>query len=104
MKKAYAQIWEESVLGKGVSEDGVSIHLTPQNSKNFIKNIYMDRENKDVPNSYDRVYGELFEVQISNSLYYELCDSGLGIRIPQHAFNNLKNLGEIRFLEDDIHY
>lgn len=101
MKKVYAQIWEESELGYGVREDGISLHLTLQNAKNFINNIYTNRENKDIPNSYDRILGDIFEIKISNSLYRELCESDLGIRIPQHSLNNLKNLGEIEFSYDD---
>jgi hypothetical protein len=104
MKKVFAQIWEESELGHGVKEDGISLHLTLENAKFFIKNIYKDRQLTDVPNSYERVVGEITEIKVSNSLYRELCKTKLGIRIPQHSFNNLKNLGEIKFYYDDNFY
>lgn len=104
MKKVYAQIWEESELGNGTREDGCSLHLDEVQAKKFINSIYKERENQEVPNSYERVFGEIFEVKISNSLYKELLNNKLGLRIPQNSFNNLKNLGEIKFYHDDSFY
>lgn len=101
MKKVYVQIWEESELGNGVKEDGCSIHLSIDNAKNFIKNIYSVRKSDEVPNSYERISGDLLEIKISNSLYRELLKNRFGLRIPQHSFTNLKNLGEIKFYYDD---
>ncbi len=101
MKKVYVQIWEESELGNGVKEDGCSIHLSIDNAKNFIKNIYSARKSDEVPNSYERISGDLLEIKISNSLYRELLKNRFGLRIPQHSFTNLKNLGEIKFYYDD---
>lgn len=104
MKKVFAQIWEESQLGEGVREDGCSLHLSIEDAKSFIKSVYKDRDIKNVPNSYERISGEILEVKISNSIYKELTKSKYGIRIPQHSFSNLKNLGEIKFLYDDNLY
>lgn len=104
MKKVYAQIWEESELGHGVKEDGCSIHLSAENAKSFIKTVYKNRESEEVPNSYERIVGDTHEVKISNSLYKELLKTKLGLRIPQHSFTNLKNLGEIKFNQDDNIY
>jgi hypothetical protein len=104
MKKVFAQIWEESELGQGTKEDGISLHLTFENAKNFIKSVYKDRDSRDVPNSYERVVGEIIEIKISNSLYKELNKNKLGLRVPQHSFTNLKNLGEIKFIYDDNLY
>jgi hypothetical protein len=104
MKKVFAQIWEESELGQGIKEDGVSLHLTSEDAVIFIKSVYKDRENTEVPNSYERVVGGLIEIKISNSLYKELCKSKIGLRLPQHSFTNLKNLGEIKFYYDDNIY
>ncbi len=104
MKKVYAQIWEESELGQGVKEDGCSIHLSVENAKNFIKTVYRNRESEEVPNSYERIVGDVLEVKISNSLHKELVKVKLGLRIPQHSFTNLKNLGEIKFNQDDNIY
>ena len=104
MKKVYIQIWEESQLGEGIREDGCSLHLSIDSAKNFIKSVYKDRDSKNVPNSYERISGEIFEVKVSNSLYKELLKTKSGIRIPQHSFSNLQNLGEIKFFYDDDLY
>ena len=104
MKKVFAQIWEESEIGQGTKEDGCSLHLNLETAKNYVKSIYRERENLNVPDSYERIVGEVFEMKISNSLYKELLKKKLGLRIPQHAFTNLKNLGEIKFLYDDNFY
>lgn len=104
MKKVFVQIWEESELGQGVREDGCSIHLSPENAKSFVKSIYKNRDSSEVPQSYERISGEIFEIKVSNSLYKELLKTKLGLRIPQHSFTNLKNLGEIKFYYDDNLY
>lgn len=104
MKKVFAQIWEESELGQGTKEDGISLHICNEDAKKFIKSIYDERIQSEVPASYERVSGDIFEIKISNSLYKELSKSKLGLRIPQHSFTNLKNLGEIKFIYDDNLY
>lgn len=105
MKKVYLQLWEESEIGSGVTEDGCSLHLDEDQSKKFIKSIYKEREEQDVPNSYERINGEILEVKVSNSLFKEISKTKLGLRLPQHSFTNLKNLGEIKFIYDDnFHY
>ncbi len=104
MKKVFAQIWEESELGHGTKEDGCSLHLNAETTKSFIKSIYRDRDNQKVPDSYERIVGEILEIKISNSLYKELLKTKMGLRIPQHSYTNLKNLGEIKFIYDDNLY
>lgn len=104
MKKVFVQIWEESELGHGVREDGCSIHLSPENAKSYIKSVYKIRESTEVPQSYERIAREIFEIKISNSLYKEVLKTKLGLRIPQNSFTNLKNLGEIKFNYDDNLY
>jgi hypothetical protein len=104
MKKVYVQIWEESELGQGTKEDGVSLHLTTESAKIFINKVYKNREISNIPNSYERIVGDIIEVKVSNSLYREIVNTKLGLRIPQHSFTNLKNLGEIKFIYDDNLY
>lgn len=104
MKKVFAQIWEESELGQGTKEDGCSLHLNLELAKSYVKSIYKDREDQKVPQAYERIVGEVFEIKISNSLYKELLRTRSGLRVPQHAFSNLKNLGEIKFFYDDNLY
>lgn len=104
MKKVFAQIWEESELGHGRKEDGCSLHINTEAAKSFVKSVYRDRDNQKVPDSYERIVGDIFEMKISNSLYKELTKTKMGLRIPQHSFTNLKNLGEIKFTYDDNFY
>jgi len=100
--KAYLQYWEESERGWGVRSDGCSIHTSLDEHKKFIDQIYSKRDPNQVPDEYDRVVDEPFEVEISDALYNEMMNEGGTLRLMQHSFNNLKNLDEIKIeLEED---
>jgi hypothetical protein len=98
--KAFIQFWEESELGCGVRPDGCSLHLEEIHYKKFIKSVYSKRDNV-VPNEYDRIKGDLLEVEISKSLFDELLLNDGSLRLPQHSTNNLINFGEIK-LENEL--
>ena len=102
--KAYLQYWEESERGWGVRSDGCSIHTSLDEHKKFIDQIYSKRDPNQVPDEYDRVVDEPFEVEISDALYNEMMNEGGTLRLMQHSFNNLKNLDEIKIEieEDDV--
>lgn len=94
MKTIYLQFWEESERGWGVRPDGASIHINMESHKNYINEIYSDRNLNQVPNEYDRVVGTLIEVMATDSIY-ELLSTSKSMRIPQYQLNNLIKLKDI---------
>lgn len=94
MKTIYLQFWEESERGWGVRPDGASIHINIQSHKNYINEIYSDRNLNQIPNEYERAVGTPIEVIATDSIY-ELLLSSKNMRIPQYQINNLIKLKDI---------
>lgn len=105
MKKAYLQYWEESVRNLEVLPDGCSLHCTIQDRNNYVKSIYSNRSETDVPHEYDRIVGDAIEVEVCNSLWDQILEEGNSLRLMQHSLSNLKALEEIKIIfEDEFDY
>ena len=98
MRKVYLQYWEESERGWGIRPDGGSLHLTIDDHKKYISDIYKDRE-KDtkVPDEYERVVGEPIEVMVDPALFSIIKGS---LRLLQYEMNNLIKLEELVIICD----
>lgn len=93
MNKVYLQIWEESIKGVGKIPDGCTLHITLENNKEYLKNIYKTRKN-DVPNEYDSAVGTPIAVYITDELYDIVKETNY-IKLLQNEFNNLIQLEDI---------
>jgi hypothetical protein len=94
MKKAYLQFWELSEINHEVKSDGVTLHLTINDCKNYISNFYKKRIGKKVPNKYSRIVGEPIIVEISENLF-SLINKNINLKIKNYNYNNLLKLEEI---------
>ena len=94
MKKVFLQFWEESEKGWGVRPDGCSLHINVQNHKEYLCNIYKDRDTNNIPNIYDKIVGDLIIVSVKKDLY-ELVEKDLTVRLLQYELFNLIKLREI---------
>lgn len=96
MKKVFLQYWEESERGWGIRPDGCSLHLTPLNHSEYLKEVYYKRDGKNVPHEYDRIVGELIEVEVMDNIYNEIENNGGTLRLAEYSMNNLRKLQELK--------
>ena len=96
MKKVYLQYWEESEKGWGVRPDGCSLHISISDYKSYLEKVYSDRNPVVIPNEYDRIVGDLIEVEVTNKIYDEILNCSNSLRIMQYSLNNLKKLQELQ--------
>jgi hypothetical protein len=96
MKKVYLQYWEESERGWGVRPDGCSLHISKEDAKSYTDKIYSDRDLVNIPDEYDRVVGDLIDVEVSDEIYEEILNCSNSLRLMQHSLSNLKKLQEIQ--------
>jgi|GEM_PF-2682431 len=94
MKKVYLQFWELSELNQEVINDGVSLHLTIEDCKNYINNFYKKRIGKKVPKKYSRIVGDPIIVEITENLF-NLVEKNLNVKIKSYNYNNLLKLEDI---------
>lgn len=94
MNKAVLQVWEESNKIEGLRQDGCSIHIDSNELKKYIESVYKDRDENDLPDSYERVVGNPTEVEISDVLYNIVCRDK-SIRLRSYEMNNLLKMEEI---------
>lgn len=94
MKKVYLQFWELSEINQEVKNDGVTLHLTINDCKNYISNFYKKRIGKKVPNKYTRIVGEPITVEVTESLF-TLVKKNFNLKIKSYNYNNLSKLEEI---------
>ncbi len=102
MKKAILQYWEESGRNWGVRPDGCSLHVDAQTHKKFVDEIYSTRIGDEVPDEYDRIVDEAFEVEVSDAIYNEIMNQNGSLRLMQNSLTNLKNLEEIILCDHDL--
>lgn len=98
MNKIILQLWEESERNWGVRPDGCSIHLDSNNRDSFINDFYSKRE-ENVPDVYERAFGEPFYAFVQDNLF-KILEVDKSIRLLEHEFNNLVNLEEIIIKND----
>jgi hypothetical protein len=94
MKTILLQFWEESERGWGVKPDGASLHINIETLRNYIKDIYSNRDENHIPQEYDRIVGNPIEVKVTDSIY-EIVSISKTMRIPQYQLNNLIKLKDI---------
>lgn len=94
MNRVILQLWEESNRESGVFTDGCSIHIDESERNSFISRVYIDRNDKKVPEQYDRVVGGEIEVFVSDSVYQLVLDKK-SIKLSEVEFNNLIRFEEI---------
>lgn len=92
--KVILNFWEQSNGDNDISPDGCSLHLTEDIRKEYIKEIYSDR-NDDVPESYERTIGNFgYNAYITDEIYKELKEKKT-IRLSQVELKNLMILEEV---------
>lgn len=94
MNKIVLQYWEESERGWGTRPDGASIHLDQKCHSIYIDQIYVNRDEEDVPDEYDRIIGLPILVSVSDNIFETIKDKK-NIRLQQYELNNLIKLEEI---------
>ncbi|MFH1589563.1 MAG: hypothetical protein ABIB43_03285 [archaeon] len=72
--------WEESERDWGTRPDGCSLHLTIEDSKQYVKE-YWDRMPDEVPDEYSRPIGEPYKEKVDEKLYEQVAKSKQGIRL-----------------------
>ena len=70
--------WTESERGWGMRPDGISLHITSQDQKAFVKE-YWDSMPDDTPDEYS-FPGSTSLVEVEDSLYNEVSKSENGVR------------------------
>lgn len=73
------QDWEESERGWGVSPDGYSLHMTPEDSRAFVKE-YWGCMPRNVPDTYARPSGNPYRVTVDEDTYRAVKTSKFGVR------------------------
>ena len=100
------QYWEESERGNkskptSIRPYGCSLHITEIDYKSYLDEIYSTRDVSNIPSEYDRIVGELIEVNVSDEIYNEILKYSNSLRIMQHSLNNLKKLQDIQTIIPD---
>ena len=101
MTEVYLQYWEESERAWGVRPDGCSLHITEENHRNYVKSIYSNRDENNVPDEYDRIVGGLITIDVSDELYQDIIKNG-HVRLSQVSLKNLRNLQSIMMKDESI--
>lgn len=91
--KLYMQYWVESERGWGIRPDGSSIHFSLENLKDYINDIYCNRDDE-VPNIYERTCGDPIEIEVNETIY-NLVSENKNLRLTQYQLNNLIKLEDI---------
>lgn len=94
MNKVVLQVWEESNKSEGIRQDGCSIHIDEDNRKLYVDSVYKERDEKKLPDSYERIVGLPSEVDVSESLF-SIIEKQKSIRLRSYEMNNLLNMNEI---------
>ncbi len=94
------QLWEEAERDWGVRPDGCSLHINIMECENYIATIYKDRTDE-VPDEYSRVCGNPLYVHVSDALY-DLIHADKTVVLLESSLANLKDMGEIIYLEPII--
>ena len=87
-KIAVIKTWTEYERGWRNRPDGVSIHLTKEDSE-FYEKGYYDGMPDEAPDEYSQPSGGLKAIKLTDELYNEIDESEFGIRVYQH---NLKDI------------
>lgn len=82
MKFVYCLLWEESERGWGVRPDGASLHLSTEDSAQFVK-AYWAQQPDEVPDEYSRPSGKPKLIEVDDETYEKIEASKNGIRIWQ---------------------
>jgi hypothetical protein len=93
MKKVILQIWEESTGGQ-CRADGCSLHIDIINRNKFVDSVYNNRQEKDIPESYERIVGLPIEVFVTDDLF-NLIFKDKTVRLMTHQMNNLLTMEDI---------
>ncbi len=80
MTKLLRQYWLETERGWGTRPDGYSVHKTPEDLKEFVKQ-YWDSMPNYVPDEYSRPTGDPEFVEVTQELLDRVEASEYGVRI-----------------------
>lgn len=80
MKTVFRVDWLESEFGFGTRPDGYSLHLSEEDSEEFIKE-YWTTMPKEVPDEYTRPNCRAYRYEVEDKVYEEIKKSKNGIRI-----------------------
>lgn len=94
MNKVILQVWEESNKLEGIRQDGCSIHIDENNRKLFVDSVYKERDENDLPDSYERIVGVPTEVEVSDTLFNAI-EREKSVRLRSYEMNNLLEMDEI---------
>lgn len=96
MNTAYAFQWEESERGWGVRPDGISLHTSEQDAKDFVDehfNRYRGRYGDTVPDEYDRPSTEKpFQIEVLDKELYERLEKEKSVRLYRLKPGSIRRL------------
>lgn len=93
MKFAILQLWEESNKDNTVVSSGATLHTNLLNRNIYIDNVYLIRDENNIPEYYDKAIGEPVEVMLPDNLYNSIMNNYM--KLQQNELNNLIELEEI---------
>lgn len=88
------QYWESSIKGSGVLQDGVSLHFDLKSHRDYIYEIYKNRNENNIPDEYDKIVGNPVEILTSDFIYEKLKEIK-SIRLTEAETNNMIYLKDI---------
>ena len=101
MNKVILQLWEESNTKEGYLSDGCSLHSSLRERDLYLSSVYKNRDEKSVPEQYDRIVGEYVEVFVDDELFDSI-SSNKTIKINEPSFQNLIKFEKIIFNQSHI--
>jgi O-acetyl-ADP-ribose deacetylase (regulator of RNase III) len=93
---AILETWTESESGWGQRPDGVSLHLTEDDYKEYVKNFWEGKSGP-APHEYSREDGNTKVVYVNDDIYNEIKGTKNGLRLWQNP-SVLESEGKVKFI------
>lgn len=98
MNDVVLQIWEESDIEQGITQDGCSLHIDMNNRNKYIEEYYSSIISDKTPEKYERAVGRPVEVFVTEKLLNIVKSEG-SVRLMQNELSNLIDLYDIIILD-----
>lgn len=98
MNDVVLQIWEESDIEQGITQDGCSLHIDMNHRNKYIDSYYSSIVSDKTPEKYERAVGRPVEVFVTEKLLNIVKSEG-SVRLMQNELSNLIDLYDIIILD-----
>lgn len=95
MINIYLQYWKLSDKNLGVIPNGCTLHNSLEDTEEYVSNVYKDRDDDVISNSYIRIVGKPIIASISDSLYASLMGKKV-LSLKEVEMNNLINCEDLK--------